>query len=781
MMKSKIWIGIVLTLLVSSSAITSEDAAILYKDPKQPVEVRVKDLLGRMTIDEKVAQLIGFWDIDDSKTLSGDSTFKEEVFRELFKNGIGEIGPSGMMIEKDIRFKNDVQRYLLTKTRLGIPAIFHDEGCHGLMKPQATSFPMTIGLASSWDVTLFEEVYDLTAKEMRLRGGHQALTPILDVGRDARFGRIEEFYGEDPFLNSRLGAAQVKGLQGGTSGEIDNMHVLATLKHFTAHGSPEGGLNRSPGNVSMRELREIHMYPFQYVIKTCKPAAVMASYNEIDGVPSHTNKWLLQEVLRKEMGFKGLIVSDYEGVKQLHSDQKVAANPKEAARLAMLAGVQMELPLPDSYQYIPELVKEGKLNIAMIDAYVSQILTLKFKLGLFDNPYVDVKAALEQAYKPESKKLALKAAQKSIVLLKNENRLLPLSTQKYKKIAVVGPNADFSYLGGYSGTPTYNVSILEGVKSRVSGTGTEIIYAKGCEITENHKKNSFYNWKYALDVKLADPALNQKLIAEAVQAASQSDVIIAVVGDNETTCREAWMARHEGDRSSLELLGQQNELLEKLMATGKPVIVYLMGGRPLAIGHLKEKANAILEGWYMGQETGNAAASILFGDVAPSGKLTVSFPKSAGHIPCHYNYKSMARPFNYAFSDNAPVYAFGHGLSYVSFEYSNLTIDKASIDKNGKAIVRIDVKNNGNMTADEVVQLYIRDQVSSVTRPVKELKGFERITLAAGERKTVQFTIDASLLSFYDINMNYTVEPGKFTLMVGGNSVDVKSIELNVQ
>lgn len=751
-----------------------------YKNISLSVEERVKDLLARMTPEEKVAQLIGFWDVDDSKTLSGDSSFKEDVFKEIFKNGIGEIGPINLPIEKDIRWKNDAQRYLLTKTRLGIPAIFHDEGCHGLMKPQATSFPMTIGLASSWDVKLYEEVYDVVAREMRVRGGHQALTPILDVGRDPRFGRIEEFYGEDPFLNSRLGAAQVKGLQGGTSGVIDKNHVLATLKHFTAHGTPEGGLNRNSGNISLRDLREIHMYPFLYVIKTTNPAAVMASYNEIDGVPSHANKWLLQDVLRKEMGFKGLIVSDYEGVRQLHNDHKVAADPKEAALLAMKAGVQMELPIPDSYQNILALVKEGKLEQTLIDECVAQILTVKFKLGLFDNPYVDAKAALAQARKPESKALALRAAQESIVLLKNDKNILPLAPERYKKIAVIGPNADYAYLGGYSGTPEYNVSLLDGIKKRV-GTSAEVKYAKGCEITQNHKKNSYYNWKYALDIKLATPEQNKPLIEEARKVAAESDVVILVVGDNETTCREAWMARHEGDRASLDLPGSQNELIEAVLATGKPVIVYLMGGRPLAIGHLKENANAIIEGWYMGQETGNAAASILFGDVSPSGKLTVSFPKSAGHIPAYYSRKSMSRAFNYAFTDNEPVYSFGHGLSYTTFAYENLRLSKSSITKTESVVLSVDVKNTGERKSGEVVQLYIRDQIASVTRPVKELKGFERIILNAGETKTVNFTIDASLLSFYDINMNYTVEPGMFTLMVGGNSQDLKVIELQVQ
>ncbi|MBO9701740.1 MAG: glycoside hydrolase family 3 C-terminal domain-containing protein [Sporocytophaga sp.] len=777
----KLGLCVVCVIICSAWFYKSEDKP-LYKNASLSAEERAADLLSRMTIEEKTAQLIGFWDIDGTKVLTGDSTFKEMIFKEIFKNGIGEIGPMNMPIEKDVNWKNAAQKFLVTKTRLGIPAIFHDEGCHGLMKPEATSFPMTIGLASSWDEKLFEEVYDVTAREMRSRGGHQALTPILDVGRDPRFGRIEEFYGEDPFLNSRLGAAQVKGLQGGNTGEVDKYHVLATLKHFTAHGSPEGGLNRSSGNISMRDLREIHIYPFQYVIEQSKPAAVMASYNEIDGVPSHANVWLLQDILRKELGFKGLIVSDYEGVRQLHADHKVAEGPKEAALQALKAGIQIELPLPDSYNMIPDLIKESKLDISLIDSYVKQILILKFNLGLFENPYVKVSDAITEAKKVESQKLALKAAQKSIILLKNKDNLLPLHINKYKKIAVIGPNADFAYLGGYSGTPFYNVSILDGIKKR-AGNNVEILYAKGCEITQNHRKNSFYNWKHALDIKLATPQQNKPLIDEARKVASAADIVILVVGDNETTCREAWMKGHEGDRSSLDLLGSQNELINSIVATGKPVVIYLMGGRPLAIGNLKdnEGVRAILEGWYMGQETGNAAASILFGDIAPSGKLTVSLPKSAGHIPAYYSRKSMSRAFDYAFSDNEPLYAFGHGLSYVTFEYSSPRLSQPTMNRSGSVTLNVDVTNTGNMHADEVIQLYIRDQVASVTRPVKELKGFKRVTLNPGETKTVSFTINPSLLSFYDINMNYGVEPGKFTLMTGGNSTDLKSIELEVR
>ena len=752
----------------------------VYKNASAKIEERVEDLIKRMTLEEKVAQLTGFWDADDSKTLSGDSTFKEDLFKEILKNGIGQIGPINLPINKDIKFKNDIQKYLLEKTRLGIPAIFHEEGCHGLMKPEATSFPMTIGFASSWNPALFEQAFDVVAREMRIRGGQLALTPILDVARDARWGRIEETYGEDPFLNSRLGAAAVRGLQGGSTGEIDANHVMVTLKHFTGHGTPEGGLNRSPGNISMRELREVHLFPFEYVIKNVNPSFVMASYNEVDAIPSHANVWLLQDVLKKEYGFKGIIVSDYDGVRQLYSDHRIAASPSEAALLAIRAGVQCELPTPDAYPSLVSLVQNGKLDMSVIDQSVKQLLSIKFKLGLFDNPYIDSGKAKEQLNKVESIALALKAAQQSIVLLKNDKNILPLSTSRFKKIAVIGPNADFSYLGGYSGTPLYNVSIVDGIKKKV-GENAEILYAKGCEITKTHKKDSYYNWKYAANAVLATTEENAPLIEEAKNIALKSDVVILVLGDNENTCREAWASNHSGDRTSLDLLGSQIDLVKAILATGKPVVVYLMGGRPLSIGYLKEKVPAILEGWYMGQETGNAAADIIFGDIAPSGKLTVSFPKTVGHIPAHYNYKPMARAFNYILSDNEPLYAFGHGLSYVDFEYKNLRLKEHVIKIDGSTELNVEVTNTGKMKADEIVQLYIRDNVSSVTRPVKELKGFERISLNAGETKTVKFTINKSSLAFYDINMKFNVEPGTFNLMVGTASNNNQSITLTVE
>lgn len=766
------------TLALCLIAVTVSAQRPLYKDPKAPVSKRVADLLSRMTIEEKAAQLYGWWD-GGGNIVERDSVFMPERFKEAFKYGIGQIGPINFPILRDIKFKNDVQKYLREKTRLGIPVMFHDEGCHGLMKPQASSFPMTIGLASSWDEDLYEKVYDVTAREMRARGGHQALTPIVDVVRDPRWGRIEETYGEDPFLNSRLGAAQVRGLQGGSSGRIDGDHVFATLKHFTGHGETLGGLNRGSANIAERELRETHMYPFKYVIEKTNPGAVMPSYNEINAVPSHGNQWLLQDVLRKEWGYKGLIASDYEAVAYLYTNHKVAANSADAAAQALRAGVEIELPSVVCYTSIPELVKQNKISQALIDSMVAHHLRLKFELGLFENPYVDPIKPRKLVNSAETKALARRAAQESIVLLKNANDLLPLSTEKYKNIAVIGPNADFAYLGGYSGTPLYSVSVLDGIKNKV-GKNANVLYAEGCKITTTHKRNSYVNWKHVTEVKLATPEENAPLIEQAKKVAAQVDVVILVIGDNETTCREAWAPNHLGDRTSLELLGSQMDLVNAVMATGKPIVVYLIGGRPLSINAINDNIPAIVEGWYMGQETGNAAADILFGDVAPSGKLTVSFPKSVGHIPSYYNYKPQAKSFNYLFTDNNPLWAFGHGLSYVKFQYGAPQLSKTQIKKDERVTVSVNVTNTGNMKADEIVQLYVRDEVSSVTRPVKELKGFRRVSLNAGETKTVDLTIGPDELAFYDINMKYVVEPGTFDIMVGTSSQNTQSVKLEV-
>ncbi len=748
-------------------SVSNKQKTVPYKDASLPVKERVKDLLKRMSIEEKTAQLMGLW-------VGGVEDFNPEIFddpakaKEIFGKGCHSVHPSNIGIKATVAIRNRIQNYLVEETRLGIPAIFVDEGQHGMMRPESTVFPQAIGLACSWDVDLFEKVYSVVAYEMRSRGAHHALTPVIDTCRDPRWGRVEETYGEDPYLNGMLSCAAVKGLQGTVTGKVAKKNVAATLKHFTGHGQSEGGQNQGPANYSERVLRDYHMAQFKMCIDKVKPISVMPSYNEVDGVPSHANKWLLKDVLRKEWGFKGMIVSDYYGVEQLFNKHMVAEDAREATIIGFNAGVQYELPQGNLYKMLPKLVKEGKVSIRDIDRAVEQALTMKFELGLFENPYVDVQNAIKVSKLPEHRATALKAAHESIVLLKND-KLLPLKKGKYKKIAVIGPCAKDLFFGGYAGEPYGKVSLFDGIKAKV-GHGTQVLFAHGCRLTTNIS-NSYFNWKYD-EIKFASREENLRLIAEAVKVGKKADLIILAIGENEHLCREAWAKTHIGDNMTLDLFGEQNELAEEIMALGKPVVVYLMNGRPLAITKLMKKAHAILEGWYMGQETGTAAADIIFGDVNPSGKLTITLPRSAGQLPMFYNHKPSAQYMDYISQEINPLFYFGYGLSYTKFKYGVPRPDKKTIRKGGTVNVSVEVTNTGKVEGDEIVQMYIRDVVSSVTRPVRELKGFRRITLKPGEKKRVGFKIGFEELAFHNIDMKYVVEPGRFEIMTGGSSRD---------
>lgn len=738
-----------------------------YKNPNFPVSKRVKDLLSRMTIEEKVAQLMGLWrggiDEFDNDFLKDPATKKE-----LFGKGAHSIHPTFLGVKDTVEIRNMIQKYFVEETRLGIPVLFVDEGQHGMMRPETTVFPQAIGLACSWDPDLFKEVYSVVAKEIRTRGGHLVLSPVIDVCREPRWGRVEETYGEDPYLNSVLSIAAVKGLQGSSNGKIGPGHVAATLKHLAGHGQPEGGQNTAPANYSLRTLFDYHLPPFAACIKHAKPLNLMPSYNEVDGVPSHANKWLLQDVLRKKWGFKGMVVSDYYGVEQLANKHFVANDNKDAARIAFNCGVQYEFPQANAYRHLPALLKEGKIKKTDIDKAVAQVLELKFSLGLFENPYVDLKNAIKVTKDPASDKLALKAAHESIVLLKNE-KLLPLSKTKYKKIAVIGPCAKYVSFGGYAGEPYSKVTLYDGIKKKV-GSKTEVLYAEGCKITSN-PTIPYFNWKLD-EIKFPTREENMKLISQAVNVAKKAEVIILAIGENEHLCREAWAKTHIGDNMTLDLFGQQEDLVKAIVALGKPVVVYLMNGRPLSINYIAQNVPAIIEGWYMGQQTGTAAADIIFGDVNPSGKLTITVPKSAGQLPMYYNFKPSAQANEYLSQDNLPLYHFGYGLSYTKFRFDNLKLSKRNIRKNETVTVKIDVSNTGRYAGDEIVQLYIRDKVSSVTRPVKELKGFKRISLKPGETKTVTLDLKPEQLAFHNIDYKFVVEPGEFEIMVGNSSRD---------
>jgi beta-glucosidase len=778
-MKTKIsqaWLLLLFTFCLSKG-LAQDSVMPPYRNPALPVEQRIGDLLARMTLREKVIQLQSM----DGANIRPDIDFTDTaMMRKKLGTGIGAIQATYEGINETVESRNHIQRYLLENTRLGIPALFIDEGLHGLLKPQATSFPQAIGLACSWDPELFKEVFAVTAAEMRSRGTHHALSPVIDVCRDPRWGRCEETYGEDPYLNGVLGTAAVIGFQGSATGVIAENHVGATLKHFTGHGQSENGQNQAPANYSERVLREFHMRPFEMAIRDAKPAAVMPAYVEIDGIPCHANEWLLKNVLRKEWNFKGLVTSDFGGIEQLWNKHFVAADAKEAAELAFNAGVDCDFPIGSVYPNLEELVNDSTLRIQDLDSSVARVLRLKFRLGLFENPYVDVTAARKVSELESSRRLALHAAQESIVLLKNENGLLPLPEDKYKRIAVIGPCAGEAFLGGYSGEPYKKVSLFEGIKNKV-GSHTEVVFSKGCRITTNYSSSSHDNWANVNEIIFPSREENEKYIKEAVEVAKISDIIILAIGEYEQICREAWSTNHHGDAATLDLISDQEDLVKAMVATGKPVVVYLVNGRPLSINYVAGNVDAILEGWYMGQETGTAAADIIFGDINPSGKITISFPKSAGQIPLYYNYKPSAHPIDYVTVDTKPLYPFGFGLSYTSFAYSNLNLSQKKMKADGSVIVSVDITNTGKVAGDEIVQLYIRDKISSVTRPIKELRGFKRISLQPGQTKSVFFTIDKSSLAFWDVNMNFNVEPGYFDIMVGSSSEDLKNIELLVE
>ena len=749
-----------------------------YLNPRLPVERRVADLLSRMTLEEKAAQLVCLWaerpQVGAQTDFSADrGDLSPERARAVMRHGIGQI--ARQRERKDpreaARFANAVQRWLKENTRLGIPAIFHDEALHGLMAPKGTHFPQPLALASSWDPDFATRVFTAAALEVRSRGSHQVLGPNLDLAREPRWGRTEETYGEDPYLASRFAVAVVRALQGPGPG-VDESHVIATAKHFAAHGQPEGGTNIAPVNISERVLRETHLVTFEAAVKEAGIMSVMPSYNEIDGVPSHANRWLLQKVLREEWGFRGHTVSDYYAIPQMQSLHHVAADKAEAARLAIEAGVDIELPDPDTYPLLVQLVRDGRVSEATLNQAVARNLRAKFLLGLFENPYVDERRAARVVNSQAHRELAAEAARRSITLLKNEGNLLPLDRARIKSIAVIGPNADRAHLGGYSDDPGRGVSVLDGVRAKVGGA-VKVNYAQGVKITQEGG-----NW-WADTSRLSTPEEDAKLIAEAVEVARASDVAVLVIGGNEDTNKEAWAENHLGDRDDLNLVGRQDDLVRAVLGTGKPTVVVLINSGPLSINYVAENAPAILEGFYLGQETGVGVADVLFGDYNPAGKLPVSFPRSVGQLPIYYNHKPTAKR-GYLWTSKEPLFPFGHGLSYTTFEYSAPTVSPARIGPAGRAEVSVTVTNTGRRAGDEIVQLYIRDLVSSVTRPVKELKDFRRISLAPGERKTVTFTVTPDKLSFLDLNMNRTVEPGFFDIMVGTSSVKHQTVKLEV-
>lgn len=755
-----------------------------YRNAKLPSARRVKDLLSRMSLEEKAAQMVCVWREKAKTLVDEDGKFDYAKAKAAFArgHGLGQVGRpsdagSGKNAREMAQLTNAIQKFFVEESRLGIPVIFHEECLHGHAAVDGTSFPQPIALAATFNPELVESLFSMTAREARLRGAHQALTPVVDVAREPRWGRVEETYGEDPYLVSRLGIAAVRGFQGNGTFRGKH-HVIATLKHFVGHGQPESGMNCAPANVSLRVLRETFLFPFKEVLRHAGAISIMPSYNEVDGVPSHTNQWLLGEVLRKEWGFQGFLVSDYFAIWELGYRPEthghfVAKDKLDSCVQAVRAGVNIELPDPDCYLHLAELVRKGVLGESELDELVAPMLFWKFQMGLFEDPYVDPQEAERVVGSDAHRALALSAAREAITLLRNENNLAPLDPNTIKSIAVIGPNANRPLLGGYSGVPKQNVTVLEGIQEKV-GHRARVIFSEGCKITVGGSWNQD-------EVVPSEPEEDRQAIGEAVEVAKKADVIVLAIGGNEQTSREAWSLQHMGDRANLDLIGRQEELVRAVIGTGKPVIVFLFNGRPLSINYVSQNVPVIYECWYLGQETGRAVAEVLFGDHNPGGKLPITFPRSVGQVPVFYNYKPSARR-GYLFDEVSPLYAFGYGLSYTSFALKNLRLTKRRIKPGGSTRALIDVTNTGKREGTEVVQMYIRDLVSSVTRPVKELKGFRKVRLKPSETTTVALDITPDELSFYDRHMKYVVEPGEFEIMVGNSSrdVDLQKVVLQV-
>jgi beta-glucosidase len=778
--------ALTILLMVNSLILpTSANSILPYQNPQLSIDERVKDLLGRMNLEEKAAQMMCVWmqkPNDNTgipkEQLPFGGKFSTELARKNFPNGIGQFARQRELLtpKESAEYANAVQRWLKENTRLGIPAVIHDEILHGNMSSGSTVFPTPLALSASWDTDLINRVFTVAARQTRYRGTHHVLGPNMDLAREARWGRTEETFGEDPYLTSRMVVTLVKAIQGNATyanPKISDAHVIATGKHFAGHGQPENGTNIGPVNLSERILRETHFAPFEAAVKEASLFSIMPAYHEVDGVPVHANKWMIDTVLRKEWGFKGVVVSDYYAIKELRERHKVANDLADASRQALEAGLDIELPDPEANKNLVDLVKSGKVSESLVNQAVSRLLYQKFQLGLFENPYVDAEKASKTTDSAEDRALAAESARRSIVLLKNEKNTLPLDKSKLKSIAVIGPNAAKAHLGGYTDPrPPRTVSILEGVKNKL-GNAVKVNYAEGVKISKEGG-----NW-FGDTITLNDAASDQKLIDEAVKTAKMSDAVVLVIGGNEDTNKEAWAENHLGDRDSLELVGRQNDLVKAVLAQKKPTVVFLINSGPLAINYVAESVPAILEGFYLGQETGTAAADVLFGDYNPGGKLTVSFPRSAGQLPIYYNYKPTARR-GYLLSTTAPLFPFGFGLSYTTFKYSNLKITKPKIKADEETTVTVDITNTGKVRGEEIAQMYLRDEVSSVTRPVKELKDFARISLEAGQTKTVTFKVTPDKLALYNREMKRVVEPGTFQIMVGGNSVDLMKETLEV-
>ena len=755
----------------------------IYEDPAATLDARIENLLQQMTLEEKTCQMVTLYGY---KRVLKDALPTPEWKQMLWKDGIGAIDehlngfqqwglpPSNnenvWPASRHAWALNEIQRFFVEDTRLGIPVDFTNEGIRGVESYKATNFPTQLGLGHTWNRELIRQVGLITGREARMLGYTNVYAPILDVGRDQRWGRYEEVYGESPYLVAELGIEMVRGLQ-------HNHQVAATAKHFAAYSNNKGareGMARVDPQMPPREVENIHIYPFKRVIREAGLLGVMSSYNDYDGIPIQGSYYWLTTRLRKEMGFRGYVVSDSDAVEYLYTKHNTAKDMKEAVRQSVEAGLNVRCTFrsPDSFVLpLRELVKEGGLSEEVINDRVRDILRVKFLIGLFDAPYqTDLAGADDEVEKEANEAVALQASRESIVLLKNTDNTLPLNIDKIKKIAVCGPNADEEgyALTHYGPLAVEVTTVLEGIREKAQGKA-EVLYTKGCDLVDAH-------WPESEIMEYPLTPDEQAEIDRAVANARQADVAVVVLGGGQRTCGE------NKSRTSLELPGHQLKLLQAVQATGKPVILILINGRPLSVNWADKFVPAILEAWYPGSKGGTAVADILFGDYNPGGKLTVTFPKTVGQIPFNFPYKPASQidggknpgPDGNMSRINGALYPFGYGLSYTTFEYSDLEITPKVITPNQKATVRLKVTNTGKRAGDEVVQLYTRDILSSVTTYEKNLAGFERIHLKPGESKEIVFTLDRKHLELLNADMKWTVEPGEFAIMVGASSEDIR-------
>ncbi|MEJ2512623.1 MAG: glycoside hydrolase family 3 N-terminal domain-containing protein [Anaerolineales bacterium] len=744
----------------------------------ESIEQRVDKLLSKMTLDEKLAQIGSYW-IYDLQT-GGVLDWDKAAYKLKF--GIGQItrmaGASTLQPVQAAKTANDLQKFLLEGTRLGIPAIFHEECCSGAMVLGGTMYPQMLGLASTFQPELAEAMSTAIRMQLLAIGARQGLAPVLDIARDPRWGRVEETFGEDSTLVSHFGMAYIKGLQS------DNLAdgVMATGKHFVGHSLSQGGLNCAPVHIGMREIYDIYLAPFQAAIRDAKLASIMNAYPELDGEVVAASRSILTDLLRNQLGFDGLVVSDYEAIIMLNNFHSIAADPVCAARMALNAGIDVKLPNSVCYgDPLKSALENGDINVELVDLAVQRHLKKKFELGLFDNPFVDENKVEKVFDMPEQRALARKVACKSMVLLKNDG-LLPLQ-KSIKTIAVIGPNAHDgrNQLGDYSYAAMSQLmqlkapensafldidqivltdymiqitTVLDGIRASVNPE-TNILYAKGCDNFSDDKSG----------------------FGEAVELARQADAVILVLGDKSGLTPDCTIGETR-DSSNLKLPGAQEDLANAIFSIGRPVVAILITGRPYNLAMLSENANAILEAWLPGEEGGAAVADILFGDVNPGGKLPITFPRSVGQVPIFYSAKPSGMKshwyVDYVSEKVTPLYPFGHGLSYTSFKYNDLSIGRQHVTVGESVNLSVTIKNNGKVAGEEVAQLYIHDQVASVPRPVKELKGYQRVLLEPGEAKRITFHLPVDQLAFYDLESNLVIEAGKIEIMVGSSSDDIR-------